>query len=91
MLFRSGECRRTGQEVLERLFLYGVYAKPTGATVGGEDNLLVFTGAHETKALLPITQLAGAWTEIALDTTIAEAMPVLGRKGGGTHSYLSIQ
>ncbi len=72
----EGKNRRTGQKVIERLFLDGIDAKTRGAAIGGEHQALRPSGADETKPSLSGAQDATARTKIASEPPIRETGPV---------------
>jgi hypothetical protein len=69
--------------MIEGLFLDRVDAESTGATVGGQNHLIVQSSSNETHSSLALAQSAKAGAEIALNPTIREAMPEPDRDGRG--------
>ena len=67
----------------KRLFLNRVDTKTGRAAVGGQNDLIVLIGTHETQTMLAFVQLAEAGTEIALDPAILQPVPILGRNNCG--------
>jgi hypothetical protein len=65
--------------MVQRLLLDRVHAESARPAVGGQDNLAVLTGAHEAQPALSILELAEAGTDIALDASVIEAVPVFRR------------
>src|SRR6516165_6670390 len=74
----EGENTRARQEMIERLFLYGIDAEPTRAAIAEELDPPGFRASHETQPTLPIAQLAGPRTHIALHPPIVQRVPVRG-------------
>jgi hypothetical protein len=62
--------------VVERLLFDRVDAEPARTPVRGEDDLVASPRPHETQAALAIEQAAGPRTEVALQLTVFESMPV---------------
>ena len=62
--------------MIERLFLYGVDAESTGASIAGKDYGSVTVGPHITGAALAFAQLAVPRAQVALNAAIFQAMPV---------------
>jgi hypothetical protein len=71
--------RRTRQEVVQRLFLDGIDAKPAGAAIGGQYHLIAGTGTHETQAALPFMEPAEAGAKVTLQTAVVNRVPVAAR------------
>src|SRR5471032_1425858 len=80
---------------LEKLTFYRDYygfripeAEAARAAVRGENDSVVLAGPDEAHRALALVELAGPWAQIALDATVVERMPVLGRdnRGGNRHS-----
>ena len=74
----EGQHRRAGQKVIERLLLDGIDAKTRRPSVGGQDDLIAFAGAHETQPALAFAQLAKARADITLNATVLEFVPIAG-------------
>jgi hypothetical protein len=78
--------------MIQRFLFDGVHAKAAGTAIGGQDDLLLVTGAHKTKALLTLVEFAGAWADVALDAPVVQLMPVFSREKGlvdsGIHDSL---
>jgi hypothetical protein len=66
--------------MIQRLFLNRIHTKAAGSPVGGQDDLILPPFAHEAEALLPLLELAIPRTKVALDTTVIQPVPVLGRR-----------
>ena len=64
--------------MIEWFLLDGVHAKTAGASISGKDDLISLACSHETEAALSFMQLAEARTEIALDASIGQGVPVFG-------------
>lgn len=67
--------------MVQGLFLNRVDAEPGRAPVGGQNDLVILSGTHKTKSSLAVVELAVAWTEVALDATVLETVPITGRCG----------
>ena len=67
--------------MIERLLFDGVDAEPAGAPVGGENNLVPFACPYEAHSPLSLPELAIARAHVALDATIVQKVPILGRDG----------
>ena len=69
--------------MVERLLLDRVDTEPARVSIGREhDSVDVvdhLAGSHETHPALTVAELAGTRTDVALDSTVVELMPVLGR------------
>jgi len=65
--------------MVKRFLLDRINAEAAGTTVGGQNDLIVLIGTHETETMLAFVQLAEAGTEIALDPAILQPVPILGR------------
>jgi hypothetical protein len=65
--------------VVQRLFFDRVDAKPRAATVGGEQHLAILHGADKASGALSFVQFAFAWTQVALNASVAQLMPPAGR------------
>jgi len=63
--------------MIQWFLLNRIYAKTTGATVAGEDNLMVMVDANKTEPPLTFAQFAPAWTQITLYAAITEYMPII--------------
>jgi hypothetical protein len=61
---------------MERLFLDRIDAVATRSPVGRQNDLTAFVRPNETQAALPLAQLAGARTQIALHAALVQSMPV---------------
>ena len=60
--------RRTGVEVIQRLFFNRIDAKTRGPAVGGQHHLIVNVLTYEACAALAFMQRAVTWAEVALNT-----------------------
>lgn len=67
--------RGSRQEVVERLFLDRVDAEARGTAVGSQDHAPVVVCANEAQAALAFVKLAEPWTQIALNSALAQLMP----------------
>ena len=61
--------------MMERLFLDGVDTIAAGATIGGQHNAAILTGANETQALLAFMELAETGAQITLNPPILQQVP----------------
>jgi hypothetical protein len=76
--------------MIQRLFFNRIHAETAGATIGGQNDLILPAFAHETEALLPLLEFAKPWTEVALNPAVIQLVPVLGGKSGwGIHRVVS--
>ena len=73
--------------MVERFLLNRINAESTGTTVGGQDDLVVLTGADKTDATLAFLQLAVPWARIALHPPIRQLVPVFRRHDGDDISH----
>ena len=64
--------------MIERLFLYGIKAKPARSSIGCEDDLAALPGAHKTQPALAFVQFAKARTDVALHAAVRQSMPKAG-------------
>jgi len=62
--------------MIEWLFLDRIDAEAARAAVGGQDDLVIASAAHETQAALAVTQFAKTRAQVALQSTIVESVPV---------------
>ena len=62
--------------MIQRFLLDRIDAEAAGAAVGVELDLAAFDAAHEAQAALTFVHLAGARTDVALDATVVERVPV---------------
>jgi hypothetical protein len=65
-----------GVKVIQGFFLDGVNAKTRGTAIGGEDHGIALPHPHKTGPALPFLQAAVARTEVTLNASICEIMPV---------------
>ena len=65
--------------MVERLLLYWVDAKAAGAAIGGQHDLVVRPGTHETQAALPFMEPAEAGAKVTLQTAVVNRVPVAAR------------
>ena len=70
------EHRRARQEMIEGLLLDGVDAIAARAAIGGEHNLIVGPGTHETQPALALVEFAQSRAQIALDAPVFQGVPV---------------
>src|SRR6185369_5135476 len=64
-----------GEEMVERLLLYGIEAEAGAAAVRGEHHPVAGALAHEAHAALPVVQPAVARAQIALDAAVVQTVP----------------
>jgi hypothetical protein len=64
--------------MVQGFFFYGIDTVTTGATIGGEYDLVIQVFANETQPALAGVQFAEAGAEVALQATVVQLMPVLG-------------
>src|SRR5690606_27641157 len=60
------------EKVVQRLFFYGVDAKPRGAPIGREHDVVAHALAYETERPLPLAQAAMPRTQVALHPPVVE-------------------
>jgi len=63
--------------MVEWFFFNGVNTKTAGTSIGGQHNLVIFPGAHETQPPLAFLEMTESWADVALDAAILEFMPIL--------------
>jgi len=78
--------------VIEGLLLDRVDAVPARATVGGENHLVAFAGAHEAEATLALREPTASGTDVANHPAVFGRMPVAGGHGMGIakHSIMLV-
>jgi len=79
----EGKNGGTRQKVIQGFLLDRIDAKTAGSSVCGQDNRVVFSGAHKAEAPLAFVEAAEARTDIALHTAVIEQGPVAGGNGMG--------
>jgi hypothetical protein len=62
--------------MVERFLFNWIDAKSAGAAIRGQNNLIILPPSNKTKAALPFPQFAEPGTNIALNSTIIERMPI---------------
>src|SRR5262245_58812347 len=72
--------------MVEGLFLDRIYAESRRAAVGGEDNAIILPPTYKAQATLALLQLAVARTDVALDASVVEPMPMTPRSAFQTLS-----
>jgi hypothetical protein len=75
----EGEGWGAGKKMVKGFFFNRVDAKPAGAAISRQDDLVFFAGTDKTHAPLLLLKLTEPWAEIALYTAILQPMPVFGR------------
>ena len=73
--------------MVEGFLLDGIDAEATGAAIRGENDLSALARSHKTQPTLTIAQAALPGTQVALDATIVQPVPVPGGYDG-THRIL---
>src|SRR5438094_4593190 len=83
--------------MVQRLFLNWVDAESAGASISGQDNLILLTRAHKAQALLAFLELTKTRAHIALNAPILKSVPIAGRHRhpklfrSDTHRYPSLR
>ena len=62
--------------MIQRFLLDRIDAEAAGAAVSVEPHLSVFDAAHEAQTALAVVHLAGTRTDVALNSSVIEAVPV---------------
>ncbi len=62
--------------MIEWLFLDGIDAKAAGAAIGRQDDFVVRAGADKTESALTFSEFAEAGTDVALQSTIIDLVPI---------------
>jgi hypothetical protein len=65
--------------MIQWLFLDGINTKATGAAIGRQDNFIILASANETQSALAFSELAEAGTDVTLQSTIVDLVPVSSR------------
>ena len=65
--------------MVERLFLYRIDAKPTGAAIGGQQDLPARPAAHKAQPALTVMETAKAGAQVTLQTAVVNWVPVAAR------------
>ena len=74
--------------MIERLLFNWIHAKAARSAVGREHDLVVAIRAHKAQSALALVQLAVARTNVALNTPVIKAVPIL-RGDSGFESFLA--
>jgi len=62
--------------MIQWLFLDGINTKAAGAAIGRQDNFIILASANETESALAFSELAEAGTDVTLQSTIVDLVPV---------------
>ena len=62
--------------MIEWPFFDGIDAKSAGAAIGRQDNFVIRAGANETESALAFFKLAEARTDVTLQSTIVDPVPI---------------
>ena len=65
--------------MIKWFFLDGIDAKAAGAAIGCQDNFVIRAGANETESALAFSEPAEAGTDVTLQSTIVDLVPVSSR------------
>ena len=61
--------------MIEWLFLYRVDAEAAGTAIGGQNDVILGSGADKTKPPLPFMKTAKSGTQVTLQPAVGERMP----------------
>lgn len=64
--------------MMQRLLFNWIDAESARSTISRQDDLILLPGTNKAEPLLSFLQLASPRTEVALDPSVTERMPVLG-------------
>jgi hypothetical protein len=73
--------------MVERLFLDRIDTESAGSPISREHNLVVLSRPYEAEPLLSFMEFAEARTEVALDASIVQFVPVCGRCDGSHEKH----
>ena len=62
--------------MVEWFFFNRINTKTAGTAIGGQHNLIIFPGTHETQPPLTFLEMTESWADIALNAAILEFMPI---------------
>ncbi len=65
--------------MIQWFFLDGIDAKPAGAAIGCQDNFVIRASADKTESALAFSELAETGTDVTLQPTIVDFVPVSSR------------
>lgn len=86
----EGQNWRARQEMIQRLFLNRIDAKPRGTTICRQNHLTVLHPADKTKSTLAVMKPAEPRTEITLYAAVRQAVPMPRDNQGAGFSHLLI-
>ncbi len=75
--------------MIEWLFLDGIDAKSAGAAIGCQYYFVIRAGANETEPALALSEPAEAGTDVTLQSTIVDLVPVSSRYLAGADVFRS--
>ncbi len=75
----EGQDRCAWQEVVQWFLFNGIDAETTRTAIRGQHHLRANSGADETESTLAVTQPAETWTEVALQASVLQGVPVTAR------------
>ncbi len=73
--------------MIKWFFLDRIDAKTAGAAIGRQDNFVIRAGADETESALAFPELAEAGTDVTLQSTIVNLVPVPSRHVAGVDVF----